>query len=457
MTELLSKEKEFLKLNEQLNAMAASSAMEQHSEKIPLTTTHVNQTKTDARFLTFQKTKGPSTLLKKKAVGDGHMKDVVDLFNQAATPNVKERLNMTLPHRQGNSRYPNGFSTSPRIKVTAPTPTPPPSFEVHQGNSQGKPNQSIATPSQSRNRSIKGNETYRAANQSRFNGNRYPVTNTSTFTVKYKNSKFVESPSLELLVKDECSTMRSQKSSMDSSSHIDGSAATSVANEDIISTGRRSQASNLTIGSKKNVSTEGVIKFLRSKVSILEEDHTRLTQEMTKQKELLDKALEQVKAMEQQRDQAYAKHNALKDQLTKVESQLEEVTQSNKDRSKDQLKVQKELETSKREIKILTQNNKNLEKRLYKANEELENSRSTINQLKKAERDLKEQSRVDLEAKEKQIKHLRKKRMDILNIYKKQLYLIDNLKRQNICMEQAKMIEFGEKEFSKVLGWDMKS
>uniref|UniRef100_A0A1I8PXI7 Testis-expressed sequence 9 protein n=1 Tax=Stomoxys calcitrans TaxID=35570 RepID=A0A1I8PXI7_STOCA len=468
MTELLSKEKEFLKLNEQLNMMA-SSALEQHaSQAISVAASDVagtmsfssGRTSTDTRFLTYQKSKGQSTLLRKNGAGDGAL-DVVDLFNQATAPIAKERLNLTLPYRQGNNPYSSRFSTSPRITVTAPTPTPPPT--TGQPANSGKITPTVAPSPISKTSTItrhrppnKGNETYRAPNQSRFNGSRIPPTNTSTFTVKYRNAKFVKSPSLELLHKEECSTLRSQQSCTDSNSHLESSAS-SVINEDVQSTGRRSQASILTIGSKKNVSTDGLIKFLKSKVTILEEDHTRISQEMAKQKELLDKALDQVKAMEQQRDQAYAKHNALKDQLTKVESQLEDAGQCNKDRSKEQLKQQKELETAKREIKILTQNNKNLEKRLYKANEELENSRTTITQFKKSERDLKEQSRVELEAKEKQIKNLRKQRMDLLNAYKKQLYLIDNLKRQTICMEQAKMIEFGEKEFSKVLGWDIKS
>lgn len=33
--------------------------------------------------------------------------------------------------------------------------------------------------------------------------------------------------------------------------------------------------------------------------------------------------------------------------------------------------------------------------------------------------------------------------------------MIDNLKRQNSCVEQAVAIGFGEKEFNKVLEWNM--
>ncbi|XP_061392619.1 uncharacterized protein LOC133328093 [Musca vetustissima] len=439
MAELLSKEKEFLKLNEQLNFMA-SNAMEQQPNT---TEQRINSEKSNhSRFHTYQKAKGQSTFLRKRGSGDGPTSDVGN--NQQISQNPMGRFSMTMgrdTYRQGNRQTGNEPNQSPRITVTAPTPTPPPTviastmahnssaIRTYAANMRKNP-----PPTSNISTAGRGNETFRAPNQNRFS--RAPPTNTSTFTIKYRNPKFVKSPSLEVLLKDECSAIRNQTSSEDSP---------------------YLNASNMTIGSKKNVSTDGLIKFLKSKVTILEDDHSRLSEELSKQKELLEKALEQAKAMEKQRDQATTKNNALKEQLAKLESQLEQTTQHNKDQNKEYLKQQKDLETAKREIKILTQNNKNLEKRLYRANEDLENSRTSLSEMKKSEKELQEKARLDLDDKDKQIKNLKKQRADLLNAYKKQLFLIDNLKRQNICLEQAKMLQFGEKEFSKILEWDMKS
>ncbi|XP_061386195.1 uncharacterized protein LOC133321115 [Musca vetustissima] len=458
MAELLSKEKEFLKLNEQLNFMA-SNAMEHQTNA---TGQRINSEKSNhSRFHTYQKAKGQSTFLRKRGSGDGPTSDVGN--NQQISQNPMGRFSMTMgrdTYRQGNRQTGNEPNQSPRITVTAPTPTPPPTvisstmahnssvIRTYAANMRKNP-----PPTSNISTAARGNETFRAPNQNRFS--RAPPTNTSTFTIKYRNPKFVKSPSLEVLLKDECSAIRNQTSSEDSP-HLNGSVS-SIAPEDSISNGRHSQASNMTIGSKKNVSTDGLIKFLKSKVTILEDDHSRLSEELSKQKELLEKALEQAKAMEKQRDQATTKNNALKEQLAKLESQLEQTTQHNKDQNKEYLKQQKDLETAKREIKILTQNNKNLEKRLYRANEDLENSRTSLSEMKKSEKELQEKVRLDLDDKDKQIKNLKKQRADLLNAYKKQLFLIDNLKRQNICLEQAKMLQFGEKEFSKILEWDMKS
>ncbi|KAI8127390.1 hypothetical protein FF38_06067 [Lucilia cuprina] len=406
MAELLSKEKQFLKLNEQLNKMAIT------------TTTNggvagPEGAKPEGRFLTFQKSKGPSTLLKKQGAGDG-ITDIVDLSN-----------NITA----GGETYR--------------------SSKRH--NNETSPTEDSGTTPQYRLKSYRCNETSRSQTYNRASQSRVlPPNGNSTFTVKYRNPKFLESPSLEVLVKEESSTLRCQKDA----SRI--GSLNSVAIEDGISTGRRSQTSNHTVASKKNISSEGLIKFLKSKIVILEEDHDRISHEMAKQKNLLDKALDHTKTIEQQRDQANAKNVSLTEQLAKTEKQLEETNRRLKERSLEQSAQHRELETAKRELKLLTQTNSNLEKRLFRANEELENTRKTLGIMKNAEREQKEAMRTETETKDKQIKGLKKQRADLLNAYKKQLFLIDNLKRQNICLEQAKMLDFSEKEFCKILDWNVK-
>lgn len=52
---------------------------------------------------------------------------------------------------------------------------------------------------------------------------------------------------------------------------------------------------------------------------------------------------------------------------------------------------------------------------------------------------------------EDQIELLNKQRIELVHAFKKQLLLIDNLKRQNICLEKAKLLEFVESDFVKML------
>ncbi|XP_011177880.1 testis-expressed protein 9 [Zeugodacus cucurbitae] len=458
MAELLSREKEFIKLNQeldQLNVTSLDQQLQQHQKQLQHQHPNYNSignsgssgsaagtntgstiysgtsksttNKTDQRYFTYTKSKGASTLLKKRlnnvnaggginangANGDG----ASDVLSDLPT----ERTNTHRTARKSTQQ--SSTSNTPIIRpdgdnvLTAHSETPKSnrtSSTLHRKQVKS-PESSTRPYGRSSNCSSRVKET--------------------AFTVKYRNPKFVQSPSLEVLIRDEGASMRAK-----GSGEIDDGYSS-----------RRSLETG-----KKHISADGLIKFLKSKIAILEEDHERISQEMTQQKELLEKTLERNKKIEQQRDQAFAKHNAVAEQLSKTETQLEEVNRRIKERNLEQGGQQKELEAARRELKMLSQTNTNLEKRLYRANEELENTKSALALLRNAERELKESMRIDGDAKDKQIKSLKKQRADLLNAYKKQLFIIDNLKRQNICMEQSKMISFGEKEFAKVLEWNTK-
>lgn len=106
---------------------------------------------------------------------------------------------------------------------------------------------------QYRSKQSRISEPNRSQTYNRVSTSRAP-SNTATFTVKYRNPKFVESPSLEVLLKNECSAMKCEKVSMLNAS------LSSMANDDANSTGRRSQASTHNVVSKKNISADGLIK-----------------------------------------------------------------------------------------------------------------------------------------------------------------------------------------------------
>lgn len=78
--------------------------------------------------------------------------------------------------------------------------------------------------------------------------------NNSTFSIKYRNPKFVESPSLEVLVKEESSSLRCQTAA----SHM--GSLSSMPTDEGHSSARHSQSSQHSVLPKKNVSSEGLIK-----------------------------------------------------------------------------------------------------------------------------------------------------------------------------------------------------
>ncbi|XP_055371947.1 uncharacterized protein LOC129605939 [Condylostylus longicornis] len=210
-------------------------------------------------------------------------------------------------------------------------------------------------------------------------------------------------------------------------------------------------SANTDITAKKTLSNEGLVKYLKSKVSILEVELLNTKNEITKQTKDLERSYEMQQKLETQRDNAFSKNNFLTDQVEKFNEKLIKYEKKLKTSDSEIDQYKRNIEISKREIKVLNQTNKNLEKRLYRANEEIEKFKTQIDSIKNNERNNLETYRLEQEKLEKQVKDLKRQRNEFLNAYKKQLFLIDNLKRQNTCIEQCQIICLGEKQFSKIL------
>lgn len=95
-----------------------------------------------------------------------------------------------------------------------------------------------------------------------------------------------------------------------------------------------------------------------------------------------------------------------------------------------------------------------LETRLLKSQEDLEYLRKNFHSAKESEKNVQNILQQERTFYQNQIKFMQKQRSDLITAHKKQILLLDNLKRQNTCLEHAKLLQIGEKEFSKVLDWD---
>lgn len=95
-----------------------------------------------------------------------------------------------------------------------------------------------------------------------------------------------------------------------------------------------------------------------------------------------------------------------------------------------------------------------LEKRLSKISEELDCVKTNLINTKSTTVDLQAKQKEELGFAEKQLKMLGQQRSGLVAAYKRQLMLLDNLKRQNVCLQQAKLLEFVEQDFMKMLDWN---
>lgn len=116
--------------------------------------------------------------------------------------------------------------------------------------------------------------------------------------------------------------------------------------------------------------------------------------------------------------------------------------------------LNKEMSMLKKELKEVNRLHSVLEKRFVKSQDDLEHAKKNVTNSQECERQLRAVNHQQRNFFEEQIKILSKQRAGLISAYKKQLLLLDNFKRQNLCLEQAKLLQIAEKDFLKILDWN---
>lgn len=88
---------------------------------------------------------------------------------------------------------------------------------------------------------------------------------------------------------------------------------------------------------------------------------------------------------------------------------------------------------------------------MAKVVEDLAYTRQHVQVARAAELETERAHQADRRHADTQLKLLAEQRAGLIAAYKRQMYLMDNLKRQNVCLEQAKRIDFVESDFVRML------
>ena len=92
--------------------------------------------------------------------------------------------------------------------------------------------------------------------------------------------------------------------------------------------------------------------------------------------------------------------------------------------------------------------------RLQRALEEVDKHKATITKLKIELRDGEKDRRTERDKLDQRCKRLERQKAEVLAAFRKQMKLIDILKRQKVHMEAARLLNFTEEEFMRVVNWD---
>lgn len=204
---------------------------------------------------------------------------------------------------------------------------------------------------------------------------------------------------------------------------------------------------------RTHINKDNLIKFLKAKVAILQNELESAVNENKEQNESIKDLTKKIERSDQVFTNLESNHQSLQQALKKLEEKnlvLRDVIQTKDDRiqilSKEQARVSSEWSKLKKQ-------NQTLEIRLQQLRQTHEITKAKLAELSDAEKEVrftKTQERTSLEN---QIKELKKERMQMLNAFKKQLLRIDQLKRQNSCFDEEKLIEIAEREYLKLLKW----
>uniref|UniRef100_A0A182TE39 Testis-expressed sequence 9 protein n=1 Tax=Anopheles melas TaxID=34690 RepID=A0A182TE39_9DIPT len=200
---------------------------------------------------------------------------------------------------------------------------------------------------------------------------------------------------------------------------------------------------------KKNISSEGLIKFLKSKVAILQTELEASQKQNEANVKDLNLALDRLKQLEAVKEQLLTKNGALERTVKKYEERNVELDKLLKEKDA-QLNVSaKELYGARSEIRNLANHNQTQDRRLLKAQEEVESLRIKLSIANDSEKvsETRDAARQERLTYEKQIRQLRKQRTEVLADYKKLLLSVDQLKKQQFNQEQSKQMNDFEQDY----------
>ncbi|CAG5124621.1 unnamed protein product [Candidula unifasciata] len=202
-----------------------------------------------------------------------------------------------------------------------------------------------------------------------------------------------------------------------------------------------------------DMGSEAVIRFLKAKLRVMQEEMDRLTHENQLKEEENHVLNQKLKEIEEERNRLLRTSSAQQQQIDKHKKLSEEARTRSENLESQLSALKKDLDQTKRSQKKQQTSQSATEVRLNRALEEIEKYREQLLQAKSTSKDSQDSDKKRLEQLLADNKRLEKQKNELMAGFKKQMKLIDVLKRQKMHIEAAKMLQFTEEEFIRALEW----
>jgi hypothetical protein len=203
----------------------------------------------------------------------------------------------------------------------------------------------------------------------------------------------------------------------------------------------------------EGVGSEALIRILKAKVRVMQEEVDRLNSECKEKDKLLGASNSKMSELSTEQTRLKKAQQSLVLQMDKQKQLVEELRHKN-DRLEAQLSsLKKELDGKERVHKQLISTQSTTDVRLNRALEEVEKYKVLLQQAKAETKEFGDQEKRKMEKLLNDNKKLEKQKSELITAFKKQQKMIDILKRQKMHLEAAKVLSFTEEEFVKALDW----
>ncbi|KAK9504274.1 hypothetical protein O3M35_010647 [Rhynocoris fuscipes] len=205
--------------------------------------------------------------------------------------------------------------------------------------------------------------------------------------------------------------------------------------------------------STKGMSSESLVRFLKAKAKLLQEELTNAKREYTLKTDEWRKLHIEVKNLEEDKMKISSDLVLAREKIKKHENTIASLTERLSLRDSENGLLKKQLDLIKHDMKKMNLTSSGSEAKLNKAKEEIEKLKLLLKQSQSNEKEARDKCRAKDEEMLQAVRRLEKQKAELLTGIKKQIYLIDNLKKQKTYIQLDGGAKHLENEFAKFLDW----
>jgi len=198
---------------------------------------------------------------------------------------------------------------------------------------------------------------------------------------------------------------------------------------------------------------EAKVRFLKAKVRVLQEELEKLSAEKTSIQNESEKRAAKIKFIEEDRNRLQKSASTQQSAVVKQKQVIDDLKSKLTTAETQASTLKRQNEQLQRDVKAQQNNVGATEVRLNRALEEIEKLKSDVTKAKSSTKESQQEEKKRLDSLIAENRKLEKQKSDLIQGFRKQARLIDVLKRQKMHLEAAKMLQFTEEEFVKALEW----